>query len=167
MHHKIASGQICDSNQRDLKNQHVHPEAWNFVHWLPRYVSTIIYNCCTDGSIRPGNYGYKLKSIPKIQYKIKTHKEMSKQGKKPHQWMLSEFKHKLLLIIIIIIIIIIIKLMYGMVANNTSTWQAITKILNTKIKWKINNIKVQLCKGMYRTENPHSYAIYQETDISH
>jgi hypothetical protein len=27
------------------KNQHVHPSAWNVVHWLPRYASTIIY-CC-------------------------------------------------------------------------------------------------------------------------
>jgi hypothetical protein len=26
-------------------NQHVHPAAWNFVHWLPRYASTTIYRC--------------------------------------------------------------------------------------------------------------------------
>jgi hypothetical protein len=25
------------------KHQHFHPAAWNFVHWLPRYTSTIIY----------------------------------------------------------------------------------------------------------------------------
>jgi hypothetical protein len=27
------------------KNQHVNPAVWNFVHWLPRYASTILY-CC-------------------------------------------------------------------------------------------------------------------------
>jgi hypothetical protein len=27
------------------KNQHVHPAVWNFVCWLPRYASTIIYHC--------------------------------------------------------------------------------------------------------------------------
>jgi hypothetical protein len=27
------------------KNHHVHPAAWNVVHWLPGYVSTIIYRC--------------------------------------------------------------------------------------------------------------------------
>jgi hypothetical protein len=27
------------------KNQHVHPAMWKFVHWLPRYASTIIYRC--------------------------------------------------------------------------------------------------------------------------
>jgi hypothetical protein len=27
------------------KDHHVHPAAWNFVHWLPRYASIIIYHC--------------------------------------------------------------------------------------------------------------------------
>jgi hypothetical protein len=30
---------------KGCKNQHVHPAAWNFVHWLPRYAGIIIY-CC-------------------------------------------------------------------------------------------------------------------------
>jgi hypothetical protein len=36
MHREIASGQ---------KNQHIHPAALSFVHWLPIYASTIIYRC--------------------------------------------------------------------------------------------------------------------------
>jgi hypothetical protein len=27
------------------KNRHVHPSAWNLVHWLPRHASAIIYSC--------------------------------------------------------------------------------------------------------------------------
>jgi hypothetical protein len=27
------------------KNQHLHAAAWNSVHWLPRYSSTVIYRC--------------------------------------------------------------------------------------------------------------------------
>jgi hypothetical protein len=46
------------------KNQHVHPAAWNFVHGLPRYASTVIYRCIavpqllTDGSTSPWSYEY-------------------------------------------------------------------------------------------------------------
>jgi hypothetical protein len=45
IHHKITSGQIHDSKCKDIKNQHVHPAASNFVHWLSRYASTIICYC--------------------------------------------------------------------------------------------------------------------------
>jgi hypothetical protein len=43
--HEIASGQIHDSKEKDVRSQHFHPAAWNIVHLLPRYdsTSTIIY----------------------------------------------------------------------------------------------------------------------------
>jgi hypothetical protein len=34
IHHKVASGQICDSKQKDVRYQHVHLSVWNFVAWL-------------------------------------------------------------------------------------------------------------------------------------
>jgi hypothetical protein len=37
------TGQIHDSKWKDVKNQHLHSTAWNYVHWLPRYTSTVIY----------------------------------------------------------------------------------------------------------------------------
>jgi hypothetical protein len=37
-HCEIASGQI-----HYFKFHHLHPTAWYFAHWLPRYASTIIY----------------------------------------------------------------------------------------------------------------------------
>jgi hypothetical protein len=41
------------------KNKHAHPDAWNFVHWLPRYATVpLCYNCCKGGNTSPGNYGY-------------------------------------------------------------------------------------------------------------
>jgi hypothetical protein len=49
---------------KGLKNKDVYPAAQNFEHWLKRYASSIItvascyYNCCTDGSTSPRNYGY-------------------------------------------------------------------------------------------------------------
>jgi hypothetical protein len=45
IHRKIASGQIQDSKQKNVKNQHVQLNAWNFVYWLRRYASTRIYHC--------------------------------------------------------------------------------------------------------------------------
>jgi hypothetical protein len=42
---EIASGQMHDSKQKDVTNQHVHPAAWHFELWLPRYASAIIYRC--------------------------------------------------------------------------------------------------------------------------
>jgi hypothetical protein len=44
IHCKIASGQIRYSKYKDVKNQHFHPTAWRFVHWLPRYGNTITYS---------------------------------------------------------------------------------------------------------------------------
>jgi hypothetical protein len=32
---------------KDLKNQHVHPAAWNVVHLFPTFASIIIYRCIT------------------------------------------------------------------------------------------------------------------------
>jgi hypothetical protein len=29
------------------KNQHIHAAAWNRLHWLPQYGSTVIYCCIT------------------------------------------------------------------------------------------------------------------------
>jgi hypothetical protein len=40
---EIAVGQARDSKYKYVKRQHVHPAAWNFVHWHPRYASTIMY----------------------------------------------------------------------------------------------------------------------------
>jgi hypothetical protein len=39
-----------------------HPTVWNFeiMPVLPPTIVTRYYNCCTDGSISPGNYGYHL-----------------------------------------------------------------------------------------------------------
>jgi hypothetical protein len=45
IHRVIASGQIHDSKQKVVKDKHFHQDVWNFVHRLPRYVSTIIYRC--------------------------------------------------------------------------------------------------------------------------
>jgi hypothetical protein len=45
IHGEIALGQIHDSKQKDVKNQNVHPSAWNFAHWIPRYASIVIYRC--------------------------------------------------------------------------------------------------------------------------
>jgi hypothetical protein len=45
IHRENASAQIHDSKYKDVKNQHIHPAAWNCIHWLPRYASTIIYRC--------------------------------------------------------------------------------------------------------------------------
>jgi hypothetical protein len=39
---------IAKSHQIQIwehKNQHIHPAAWNFVRWLQKYASTIVY-CC-------------------------------------------------------------------------------------------------------------------------
>jgi hypothetical protein len=47
IHHEITSGQIHNSKQKDVKNQHIQPDAWKFVHWLQRYDSTTIYQCIT------------------------------------------------------------------------------------------------------------------------
>jgi hypothetical protein len=36
--------EICTKfNAHSLSHQHVHPAAWNFVYWLPKYASTIVY----------------------------------------------------------------------------------------------------------------------------
>jgi hypothetical protein len=45
LHCEIASGQKYYSKQKDAKNQHVHPTAWNFVHWPQRHASTTTYHC--------------------------------------------------------------------------------------------------------------------------
>jgi hypothetical protein len=63
IHREFVSSQVQNSKQKDVKNQHIHPAMWNFVHGLPRYASTIISlascycNCCTHSSACPGNYG--------------------------------------------------------------------------------------------------------------
>jgi hypothetical protein len=52
-HIRLGTGLLIKEGQ---KNQHVHPVAWNFVHWLPKYANTVAshyYNCCTDGSTVP------------------------------------------------------------------------------------------------------------------
>jgi hypothetical protein len=64
IHRQIASGQICDSTQKNIKNQNVPAAAWKYVHGLQRYASTNFTvashycNFCTHGSISPENYGY-------------------------------------------------------------------------------------------------------------
>jgi hypothetical protein len=45
IHHEVASGRIHDSTSKDVKNQDFHPAAWNFVHCLPIYASTIVHRC--------------------------------------------------------------------------------------------------------------------------
>jgi hypothetical protein len=47
IHPEITTGQKHNSKQKDVKNQYIRPAAQNFVHWLPRYASTIIYCCIT------------------------------------------------------------------------------------------------------------------------
>jgi hypothetical protein len=51
---------------KGYKNRHAHPAMWN-VHThskdtlvLPSTVASCYHNCCTGGSIIPGNYGYHL-----------------------------------------------------------------------------------------------------------
>jgi hypothetical protein len=39
---RIVSGQIHDSTWKEVKNQHIHPAAWNSVCSLPRYDNTVI-----------------------------------------------------------------------------------------------------------------------------
>jgi hypothetical protein len=62
---EIASGQINGFKWNDVKN-HIHPAAWNFLHWLQRYAIAITavpshyYKCRANGSTSPGNYGYHL-----------------------------------------------------------------------------------------------------------
>jgi hypothetical protein len=43
IHREIRSGHAHDFIH--VKNHHVHLTTWNFVHWLPRYASTITYFC--------------------------------------------------------------------------------------------------------------------------
>jgi hypothetical protein len=43
IHHNNSSCQIHDFKQKDVKNQHIYRNAWNFVHWFLTYASTIIY----------------------------------------------------------------------------------------------------------------------------
>jgi hypothetical protein len=49
---------------KERKNQQFHPAAWNSVHWLPRYASTIVYRCITLLQLlyrwqhQSENYGY-------------------------------------------------------------------------------------------------------------
>jgi hypothetical protein len=35
---KSHQARYTTPNKKDVKNQHVHPAAWYFVHWLPRYM---------------------------------------------------------------------------------------------------------------------------------
>jgi hemolysin-activating ACP:hemolysin acyltransferase len=51
-----VKSQIHDSKLKDVNNQHLHLALWNSVHWLPKYASHY-YNCCTNSSTSPGNYG--------------------------------------------------------------------------------------------------------------
>jgi hypothetical protein len=44
-HCEIASGQIHNSKQKEVKNLHIHSVARNFVQQLPRYASTIMCHC--------------------------------------------------------------------------------------------------------------------------
>jgi hypothetical protein len=37
IHREMTSGQIHDCKENYVKNEHVHPAAWNFKHWLPIY----------------------------------------------------------------------------------------------------------------------------------
>jgi hypothetical protein len=51
IHREIASGQIQDSKQKDVKNQHVHPAAWNFVHRLPIYAVLSLLHHSTAAAV--------------------------------------------------------------------------------------------------------------------
>jgi hypothetical protein len=41
--HRIRTDTRLQTEGR--KHQHVHPAAWSFVYWFPRYANTIIYRC--------------------------------------------------------------------------------------------------------------------------
>jgi hypothetical protein len=53
--HRLTSSDICTKLMflcrvrckiaSCRKSQHLHPATWRFVHWIPRYTSTIIYRC--------------------------------------------------------------------------------------------------------------------------
>jgi hypothetical protein len=36
---------MTTQNKKNVKYHHVHPAAWECVHWLPRYAGTVIYRC--------------------------------------------------------------------------------------------------------------------------
>jgi hypothetical protein len=63
IHWDIASDQIYDCKYNDVEKRHVHPAAWNAVHWLPRYAVTIIY-CCI--SLLQLLYRYNFLGVPSI-----------------------------------------------------------------------------------------------------
>jgi hypothetical protein len=64
IHHAIATGQIHYSKQKDIKNWHVHQTheiLYNSQDMLVLSSTAVsCYNCCTDGSISPGNYEHRL-----------------------------------------------------------------------------------------------------------